>query len=62
MAFLGILDDGVDTMTRILNHHLNEHKYDIIISTRAVSTGKFDLIPISLSRFPFLDPHSSGRI
>lgn len=62
MAFLGIVDDGVDIITSILNHHLNEYKYDIILSTGAVSTKKFDLIPASLSRSQFLDPHSSGRI
>lgn len=46
--FLGVLNDGIDTMTRSLEHHLHEHRYDIIISTGAVSTGKFDLIPAAL--------------
>lgn len=46
--FLGVLDDGIDTMIRNLKHHLHEQKYDIIVSTGAVSTGKFDLIPAAL--------------
>lgn len=48
--FLGVLDDGIDTMIQSLNHHLHEQIYDIIISTGAVSTGKFDLIPAALQR------------
>lgn len=46
--FIGVLDDGLDTMTWNLKHYL--HKFDIIISTGAVSTGKFDLIPAALQR------------
>ena len=46
--FIGVLDDGLDTMTWNLKHYL--HEFDIIISTGAVSTGKFDLIPAALQR------------
>ena len=48
--FLEILDDNAESMVQKLLHHISQYKYDIIISTGAVSTGRFDTIPISLKR------------
>lgn len=46
--FLGVLDDGAEKMVSALESHLRDNKYDIIISTGGVSTGRFDLIPAAL--------------
>lgn len=46
--FLGVLDDGAETMVSALESRLRGNKYDIIISTGGVSTGRFDLIPAAL--------------
>lgn len=46
--FLGVLDDGAETMVSALESRLRGNKYDIIISTGGVSTGRFDLIPTAL--------------
>lgn len=48
--FLGVLDDDVEAMTQKLECDLREQQYDLIISTGAVSTGRFDLIPHTLQR------------
>lgn len=50
VEFLGVLDDGADSITRALEYYLHEGKYDMIISTGGVSTGRFDLIPAALQR------------
>ncbi|EYE90613.1 molybdopterin molybdotransferase MoeA [Aspergillus ruber CBS 135680] len=46
--FLGVLDDVAETMVSELESRLRGNKYDIIISTGGVSTGRFDLIPAAL--------------
>lgn len=46
--FLGVLDDDAGEITQKLEYDLREHQYDLIISTGAVSTGRFDLIPHTL--------------
>lgn len=48
--FLGILDDDVEAISKKLECDLKEQQYDLIISTGAVSTGRFDLIPHTLQR------------
>ncbi|RJE23110.1 biosynthesis protein [Aspergillus sclerotialis] len=48
--FLEVLDDNADSMVKKLLYHITEPKYDIIISTGAVSTGRFDTVPTSLKR------------
>lgn len=50
VEFLGVLDDGADTITRALEYSVHENKYDMIISTGGVSTGRFDLVPAALQR------------
>ncbi|KAJ5982313.1 hypothetical protein N7451_012413 [Penicillium sp. IBT 35674x] len=48
--FLGVLDDDVEVISSGLRYQLEQRTYDMIISTGAVSTGKFDLIPSALQR------------
>lgn len=48
--FLDVLDDNADSMERSLRRHMSRKRYDAIISTGAVSTGRFDTIPDSLRR------------
>lgn len=46
--FLGVLHDGAEKLVSALESRLRENKYDIIITTGGVSTGRFDLIPAAL--------------
>ncbi|RAL09415.1 molybdopterin molybdotransferase MoeA [Aspergillus homomorphus CBS 101889] len=46
--FLGILEDNKEATTRGIHKVLNMNRYDILISSGAVSTGKFDFIPSAL--------------
>lgn len=48
--FLEVLEDDADSMVQQLQQHINRYEYDVIISTGAVSTGRFDTIPTSLER------------
>ncbi|CAG8107366.1 unnamed protein product [Penicillium nalgiovense] len=48
--FLGILDDDVETMVHTLKSNLEVKDYDLVVSTGAVSTGRFDLVPNALQR------------
>lgn len=48
--FQGVLDDDVEAIAQKLEDDLRERQYDLIISTGAVSTGRFDLIPHTLQR------------
>ncbi|KAJ5264915.1 hypothetical protein N7505_007708 [Penicillium chrysogenum] len=50
VEFLGILDDDVETMMHTLKFNLEKNDCDLIISTGAVSTGRFDLVPSALQR------------
>lgn len=53
VQFLGVLDDDVQAITQKMKSDLVERdgqRYDVIISTGAVSTGRFDLIPHSLQQ------------
>lgn len=50
VEFLGILDDDVEMMMHTLRSNLEKKDCDLIISTGAVSTGRFDLIPSALQR------------
>lgn len=50
VQFLGVLDDDVDAIAKKLEFDLREQQCDLIISTGAVSTGRFDLIPNTLQR------------
>lgn len=46
--FLGVLEDDDIAMAQSIKKHLEKDKYDMIISTGAVSAGRFDLIPVAL--------------
>lgn len=46
--FLEVLDDDADLMVQKLQQHIDRQEYDVIISTGAVSTGRFDIVPASL--------------
>ena len=40
--FLGLLGDDAAEISRTIGSHLDECKYDLIITTGAVSAGKLD--------------------
>lgn len=48
--FLGVLDDDAEAMAGKLRRCMEQDEFDVIISTGAVSTGRFDAIPASLQR------------
>lgn len=50
--FLGLLEDDDKAMAERIKHHLEKNTYDMIISTGAVSTGRYDLIPTALGHLP----------
>lgn len=50
VTFLGVLDDEAATMAQNIGQHVDNGAYDLLISTGAVSTGRFDLIPAGLQR------------
>lgn len=50
VEFLDVLEDEAMSMAESLRFHLSQKRYDVVISTGAVSTGKFDTIPASLQR------------
>lgn len=47
---LGILQDSVEDLIRALKKRLLLGKYDLLITTGAVSVGKFDMVPEGLRR------------
>lgn len=47
---LGILQDNVEDLIRALRKRLLLGKYDLLITTGAVSVGKFDMVPEGLRR------------
>ncbi|EPS27521.1 hypothetical protein PDE_02464 [Penicillium oxalicum 114-2] len=46
--FLGILDDHADMISNQITRDITETRYDLVITTGAVSAGRFDLIPTAL--------------
>lgn len=42
--FLGAVDDGAEAIVRTLREYLDDHDCELIISTGAVSAGRFDLV------------------
>lgn len=42
--FLGAIDDGAEAISRTVAEYLNGHECDLIISTGAVSAGRFDMV------------------
>lgn len=42
--FLGAVDDGAETFSRTIKEYLDRHDCDVIISTGAVSAGRYDLV------------------
>lgn len=48
--FLGTLDDKMDTISTTIMSDMNKHRYNLIITTGAVSAGRFDLIPPALEK------------
>ncbi|KAF7713007.1 Uncharacterized protein PECH_007243 [Penicillium ucsense] len=48
VRFLGILDDHADTITDRIMQDVISSSLDLVISTGAVSAGRFDLIPTAL--------------
>ncbi len=48
VGFPGVLRDDDVTMAQTIKETHEKDKYDMILSTAAVSTGRFDLIPVAL--------------
>jgi molybdenum cofactor synthesis domain-containing protein len=48
--FLGVIDDNSPAATQEIGHHLQQRRYDLLISTGGVSAGKFDSIRESVEK------------
>lgn len=48
--FLSVLDDDANLIVQRLQQHVAQQEYNVIISTGAVSTGRFDIVPDSLKQ------------
>lgn len=48
--FLGVIDDSSSAVCQTVSRHLDARHYDLIISTGAVSAGKFDFVREGIER------------